>query len=125
MKRLFAITLLVFLIASPAYAKRDHKEKWYQNQWCAAKGGETEKPFPDGTRADCVTDSYAVEFDFGDKWAEAIGQSLYYAFQTNKKAGIVLILENVNDRRYWLRLNSVIEHNKLPIKTWSVGNGAY
>jgi hypothetical protein len=27
---------------------------------------------PGGTRCDCVTDTHAIEFDFGDNWAEAI-----------------------------------------------------
>ena len=114
-----------FLLPSVTYAKHQHKEKWYQTQWCADKGGQTEVTLPDGTRADCMTETNAIEFDFGDKWAEAIGQSLDYAFQTNKKAGIVMILEDVKDRRYWIRLNSVIQHYNLPITTWSVGNGAY
>jgi hypothetical protein len=32
-----------------------------------------------------VTDTHAIEFDFGNNWAEAIGQSAYYSFQTKKK----------------------------------------
>jgi hypothetical protein len=47
---------------------------------------------PDGTRCDCLTDVHAIEFDFGNNWAEAVGQSAYYALQTNRKAGIVLVL---------------------------------
>ena len=73
---------------------------------------------PDQTRCDCLTQTHAIEFDFGTKWAEAIGQSLYYSFQTGKKAGVVLILEKGSDRKYWIRLNSVIQHYKLPIDTW-------
>ena len=34
---------------------------------------------PDGTRCDILTDTHAIEVDFADKWAEAIGQSLNYA----------------------------------------------
>ena len=33
---------------------------------------------PDGTRCDCLTDTHAIEFDFGSNWAEAIGQSAHY-----------------------------------------------
>ncbi len=61
-----------------------------------------------------------VEFDFGNKWAEAIGQSLYYSIQTGKKAGIALILEKPNDYKYWIRLNTVIDRNNLKIDTWQV-----
>jgi hypothetical protein len=48
---------------------------------------------PDGTRCDCVTDTNAIEFDFGNNLAEAVGQSSYYSIQAKKRAGIVLILE--------------------------------
>jgi hypothetical protein len=43
---------------------------------------------------DCLTDECVIEFDFSNKWAEAIGQSLYYANQTGKKADIFLICKN-------------------------------
>ncbi len=73
---------------------------------------------PDGTRCDCLTDTHAIEFDFGEKWAESVGQSLYYGLQTGKEPGVVLILEEDSDRKYWIRLNTTIDHHKLPIKTW-------
>lgn len=38
----------------------------------------------DNTRVDCMTDTLAVEFDFANKWAECIGQALYYGKQTKK-----------------------------------------
>lgn len=124
-RAILATLIFLFITASIVNAKRDHHERQYQDEWCADHGGKAEVTLPDGTRADCMTETNAIEFDFADKWAEAIGQSLDYAFQTNKKAGIVMILEDVKDRRYWLRLNSVIQHYNLPITTWSVGNGAY
>jgi hypothetical protein len=67
-----------------------------------------------------VTDTYSIEFDFGNNWAEAIGQSSYYSLQTGKKVRIVLILENVKERKYWIRLNTTIKHFNLPIDTWSI-----
>ncbi len=39
--------------------------------------------------------------------------------------GVVLILETIKDRKYWIRLNTTIEHFNLPIDTWNVGNAAY
>jgi len=72
-----------------------------------------------------VTDTHAIEFDFGDLWSEAVGQSAYYAIQTGKKAGIVLILEPVKDRKYCIWLNTTIEHFNLPIDTWRIGDTAY
>ena len=96
------------------------KESDYQKAWC--KNGKIEHVLNDRTRVDCLTDTHAIEFDFANKWAEAIGQSLYYAFKTNKRAGIVLIYRSKKDYRYFLRLNSVIQHNHLPIDVWITGN---
>jgi len=75
---------------------------------------------PDGTRCDIVTDTHAIEVDFADKWAEAIGQSLNYAFQTNKRAGILLILENPKDERHLIRVQSIINHFDLPIDLMAI-----
>jgi len=117
--------IIIFAFPAPLLAKREHPEKWYQQKWCEARGGRIEVVLSDGTRCDCVTDTHAIEFDFGNGWAEAIGQSSYYSLRTKKKAGIVLILETMKDRKYWIRLNTTIEHLNLPIDTWSIGNTAY
>ncbi len=87
-------------------------------RWCAAHGGETEVVLADNTRCDCVTATHAIEFDFGEKWTEAIGQSLHYGLQTGKRSGIVLILEDEGDQRYWMRLNTTVEYYDLAIDTW-------
>lgn len=114
-------SLLIF--ACPAVA-HEHPEKWYQDQWCQKNEGQQEVVLPDKTRADCITSTHAVEVEFAKKWAESIGQSLFYSLQTEKRGGIVLILESENDRRYWYRLNSVIKQFNLPIDAWALGNGA-
>lgn len=85
--------------------------------------GETEQRLEDGTRCDCVTTTHAIEFDFGKKWYEAVGQSLHYSLVTGKKAGIVLILESPKDRKYWNRLKHVIKKYDLPIRVWTMGPG--
>jgi hypothetical protein len=115
------LILSLFCFLSPAEAKHTNPEKYYQEKWCAEQLGEVEVVLPDLTRCDCLTSSNAVEFDFGNKWAEAIGQSLYYSIQTGKKAGIALILEKPSDYKYWIRLNTVIAENDLKIDTWQVG----
>lgn len=108
------------LLFSLAFAGNTRPEKHYQTQWCAEHGGQAEVVLADQTRADCITATHAIEFDFGKKWAEAIGQSLYYSIQTGKRAGIVMILEKPKDRKYWIRLNSTIQHFGLPIDTWEM-----
>ena len=49
----------------------------------------------------------------------------HYSSMTKKKAGVVLILESMKDRKYWIRLKTTLEHFNLPIDTWAVGNAAY
>ncbi|MDP2548505.1 MULTISPECIES: hypothetical protein [unclassified Oceanobacter] len=117
------IILVLLSLAMNAHAARQHYEKWYQQRWCSNAGGQTEKVLSDKTRVDCVTSTHAIEFDFGNKWSEAIGQSLGYAIETNKRAGIVLILESPKDYKYWIKLNSIIDHYNLPIDTWKTGGG--
>jgi hypothetical protein len=120
MRNIAVILIICLTIPATVLAKREHPEKWYQEQWCAAHEGRVEVTLPDGTRADCVTETHAIEFDFGNNWAEAVGQSAYYSLQTDKKPGIVLILETMKDRKYWIRLNTTIEHFELPIDTWVI-----
>jgi hypothetical protein len=123
--RIVSIFIIIFFFPSLLLAKREHPEKWYQERWCSEQGGQIEVVLPDKTRCDCVTNTHTIEFDFGNKWTEAVGQSLYYSLQPGKKAGVVLILESMKDRKYWIRLNTTIEHFNLPIDTWNVGNAAY
>ena len=70
-------------------------------------GGKTEVVAGDRTRCGILTKTHAIEVDFGKKWAEAIGQSLNYSFQFNRRAGILLILET-SDQTYLFRLKSII-----------------
>jgi len=102
MKRLLlsalALTIGFSLSANPPAAKK-HPEKYYQQIWCDQHKGQTEVQLADRTRVDCLTDTHAVEFDWGKKWAEAIGQSLFYSLQTGKRAGVVLIIDGLKERR--------------------------
>jgi len=45
--------------------------------------------------------------------------------QTKKKAGIVLIMETIKERKFWIRLNTTIEHFDMPIDTWNTGDAAH
>ena len=77
----------------------------------------------DKTRVDCVTKNYAVEFDFAPKWAEAIGQSLYYGIMTNKKPAVVLIIEKPEDFRYYQRIKKVADNVNFTL--WYVKSPTY
>ena len=115
------ISLLALLLwPCSAWAQHKHPERWYQERWCAEAGGVLEFQLPGQTRVDCLTDTHAVEHDFASKWAEAIGQSLYYSAVTGKRAGVVLIMEQKGDHRYLERLRETIERNKLPVDIWTM-----
>jgi len=119
-----ALLLLVLPVLS--CARHLHHERYYQRQFCMLHGGETEVRLPDGTRADCLfrdsnTDiGYACEMDFANKWYEAVGQSLFYSFQTSRTPCIVLIVEQPGDAKYYYRAYSTIEHFKLPIRVYTI-----
>lgn len=126
MKKITSIIIAIFLslmLHTIAEAKHRHHEKYYQQKWCDDQFGVTEYRLPDSTRVDCLTYDYAVEFDFGNKWAESIGQALYYGIRSGHVAGIVLILEKKSDIKYWNRLQRVVYHlskKNVIIRTWKL-----
>lgn len=120
MRKIIAACILFMAMPTLALcAGHEHPEKWYQERWCAPRG-QMEVVLPDGSRCDCLTDAYAIEFDFGHKWAEAIGQALNYAAQTGKRPGIVLILEHEGDERFLERIRTVDRAFGLGITVWVV-----
>ena len=116
---LCAIILLTFAFHTTTHARNIHLEKEYQNVWCLETGGVSEYTLEDRTRVDCLTDEYAVEVDFAAKWAEAVGQALYYALMTGKKPGVLLIIERPSDMRHLGRLLAVSD--KTGITVWTMG----
>lgn len=112
--RIFVALFAYLLFTSPVRGG----ERDYQEIWCVRHSGRMEYRLPDSTRVDCLTDTHAVEMDFGRKWAEAIGQSLYYSACTGKRAGVVLILKDKGEVRFLKRLEATIESAGLPIDVW-------
>ncbi|MEA3227691.1 MAG: hypothetical protein U9P38_01330 [Campylobacterota bacterium] len=90
-------------------------EKYYQEKMCKKLDGVIEHRLEDRTRVDCLTDDYAIEVDFAKKWAESIGQALFYAQMTGKDPAIGLIVGE-KDTRYLKRLRKVT--NKFDIKVF-------
>jgi hypothetical protein len=78
-------------------AKHTILEKEYQSEFCRFIQGQSEVVLDNKRRVDCVDSTYAVEVDFAHKVFEGIGQSEYYAYKTNKKAGLLLIVETDKD----------------------------
>ena len=87
--------------------KSGQTEAYYVEQWCTPSFGKKEFRLWDMTRVDCLTKDYAIEFNKAKKWAESVGQSLYYSEMTHKKPAVVLILTNWTDMRYVKRVERV------------------
>ena len=121
MRKIIIIFLLTASLPLCCFAKEPKRhlyyEKDYQQVWCDKNCGTTEFILPDKARVDCVTATHAIEFDFASKWAESIGQALYYAEILQKEPGIVLIIENgKKDQKYIERVQTVAQ--KRNIKLW-------
>lgn len=98
-------TAAISLAAAPAVIAADKMpEAYYQTLWCEGKG-KVEYVLEDRTRVDCLTETHAVEVDFAHKWAEAIGQALYYSKMTGKAPAVLLIVGD-RDEKYLDRFHN-------------------
>ena len=82
----------------------NQNESYYVSQWCTSDFGRKEAVLWDMTRVDCLAKDCAIEFDFAKKWAESIGQSLYYSKMTGKQPAVALILTSLTDYKYVKRI---------------------
>ena len=119
MKSILWVSLAVLLVSTGCSEKKKHKEKYYQTQLCNELDGVMEQSLLDRTRIDCLTDEYAIEVDFSKKWAESVGQALYYAEMTGKKPAVGLIVrETEKDKRHMKRLKILTD--KYGIKIYKI-----
>lgn len=118
---IFYVFVLAFVLLCPnlAFSKRINPESYYQDIWCAKLQGVKEVKIG-AVRCDCVTKEYAIEFDFANKYHEAIGQALEYGFLLNKKPAIILIIEYKKDRKYYDRLKKLVKALDLDIKILAI-----
>lgn len=112
MKTFFLISTALILFTG-CFSTKDVKknEKYYQTIFCDKLNGIMEYKLKDKTRVDCLTDEYAIEVDWAKKWAEAVGQSLYYAHSTNRKPSIALIVSSEDERFIKRAMILSKEHN--------------
>lgn len=127
MKRII-IALLLIIVTSPVFSSpyeqrtttkpqkyyyHEHNESSYQHAYCSAVNGVEEYELPDKTRVDCLTNEYAIEFDFcvPGKIYESVGQALYYGLMTNRKPKVVLILDRKHEEQqkkyYYSRIKKI------------------
>jgi len=131
-KKLSAILLVLFsslklltlsTLLSTSTSAQAKSGKWHEADFVDAHCvGEIEYVLADRTRVDCLTATHAIEYDWGKKWAESLGQALFYSAMTGKKAGIVLIVNPRTKERFLKRLNKAISDNNLDVDVWTINN---
>ncbi|MDO8454588.1 MAG: hypothetical protein Q7S59_08475 [Sulfurimonas sp.] len=114
----FVLALLYVLfeedISLQKLSTTNHNEKYYQTKMCNALGGDMEVVLEDKARIDCLTLEYAIEVDFAKKWAEGIGQTLYYAQMSGKKPAVGLIC-GADDKKFISRLETVAKKHNIKV----------
>ena len=109
------------MVAVPAFAKSLKNEAEYKKEWCAKYNGEVDYKTQETNTVDCITDTHAIEFEYGKNWNTAIRKSRQQSMSVGKTPGVVLILENSKDEEYLYKLREVNEKRRLGIKIWTVG----
>ena len=94
--------LLILFFQASAIAQTENE--WSERIAKTLPDAKLQTTLYDGTRPDILWDEYAIEVDWASKWAEGVGQALFYAKITNKKPVVLLLTKHDedwrNDRRY-------------------------
>lgn len=78
---------------------------------------ETEKPVQGG-RVDIAFAWHAVEIDWSFKWAEGVGQALFYGLRTDRKAVVLLLVKCDAGRQHVANARLVAKNNTPPLQVW-------
>lgn len=118
---LIALPLLVVWLTPTTSGALD--ERTWQDRYC--EGMELEKHLPSGGYVDCLSPQYAIEVEWAEHWAEAVGQSLYYASATGRKPGIILLCRESEGpveglcRSYVYRLEFALKFVEPHVHVWT------
>ncbi len=122
---IIVLILLSLLLIKELEAKRLNPEKYYQGIICDKIGGQVEVRQFDETRVDCLTEDYAIEFDFASKWGECVGQALYYSIIQKKAPMCALIIEDkAKDEKYMDRLLHIARNYGIRAMRVYIKNGS-
>ena len=108
MKRIL-IFLTILNFSAVAFSQH---EAYYVTLLANKLNGSKEVAVLNG-RVDIVTEEYAVEVEWAQNWKHSVGQALWYGLQTNKKPGIILIMKDINERKYGIMLQTALEYSGL------------
>lgn len=111
-------SLSLFLLSFNAYAL---SEREHQDAWCKSQSNFIQTEYRvKGGRVDCLTESHAIEFGFANKWKEDIAQARWYALQTGKRPGIVMIFKKPSDKKYLNYLREYLSGYDIYIRVWTL-----
>jgi hypothetical protein len=126
MKKLVLFIAGVMIISTLAQSQIIRKrESYYQEKFATIMKGQKEVTLDDQTRVDVLTDTFAIEVDFAEKWSQSVGQTLYYSEKLNKKAGILLVVNGMFDDRYVKRLMSVAYKHNITVWIMDYNNDSW
>lgn len=104
---------LFFSSLSTVYSQdQNWSEKDYSDYIQSLIGGEREFHVKGG-RIDLLTNEFAFEIEWANNWKESIGQSMWYALNSNKKPAIILLLKKKEDYKFFIQLNTALEYAKI------------
>ena len=95
---------------------QEHLERDFQARFCA--GLLQNRYLQNGTYVDCISSTHAIEVEFSQKWAEAIGQALMYASELERRPGIILICRPETNESVCLKHAYLIEQT---VTYWRIG----
>ena len=118
MKRILTIGAIVFGLINTAQATEEEIRD------CLCQGMDKNVSLGGGAEADCANKKQAVKVSATEEWADALGQALRYAAQTDRSAKIILYCRqnssNGSCTSQTRNLQSTIAAFSLPIEISSV-----
>lgn len=108
---------LALMATTPAFG---FKEIEVQERYCA--GMQINQQLPDGSEVDCAKGDLAIEVDFSDHWAQAIGQSLHYGQVLQTRPAIILVcnagVRTATCDRHYARLVDTLNYWRIGMLIW-------
>lgn len=126
MKKLLVCVLMSMVFSSAASATTNAApatpllEGPIRAKWCTDNGGSEKPTYLKNYEAypDCIVQKYAIEVDFIEKWAEAIGQSLAYAAMMDLEPGILFIIRRPEDYQQLRKFYEATKFINVHIRVW-------
>ena len=91
------------VFGSPRYGTERYWQDVIHEELTKGLGWESigkEVRLDDGTRVDLLFPQQACEIDWADKWAEGVGQSIYYGLKTRRGPLVLLLVKKDGWEKY-------------------------